>query len=131
MEACTELCNHVTVTTNKLSTSNWCSNIYNWDVHIDWKKAGVDQLALDQEQPKHLLKEKILDEEGSISVSGFFWGSCLKNAFTAPVTPSSFSMALASSIAWSFTWKYKHELNQSICFWKKQAHFIWLISGKV
>jgi len=64
-----------------------------------------------QGQPKHLLKEKILD--GSVdgsdsgSGSGFFRGRCLKNAFTAPSTPSSFSMSLASSTARSFTWHVK------------------------
>ena len=67
---------------------------------------GVDPLDSNQEQPKHLLKEKKLDGCGSASASGFFWGSCLKNAFTAPATPSSLSMALARSIARFFTWNY-------------------------
>jgi len=67
---------------------------------------GSNQLALDQEKPKHLaIYEKQLDEDGSVLGSGLFLGSCLKNAFTAPVTPSSFSIALASSIACSFTYK--------------------------
>uniref|UniRef100_A0A2P2KYJ6 Sterol 3-beta-glucosyltransferase UGT80A2-like n=1 Tax=Rhizophora mucronata TaxID=61149 RepID=A0A2P2KYJ6_RHIMU len=52
-----------------------------------------------QEQPKHLLKEKRLDGSGNGMGSGFLQGRCLKKAFTAPVTPSSFFIALASSTA--------------------------------
>jgi hypothetical protein len=58
-----------------------------------------------QAQPKHLRQYEKLDGagEGSGSGSGFFRGRCLKNAFTAPVAPSSFSMALARSTARSLT----------------------------
>ena len=57
-----------------------------------------------QEQPKHLLKEKKPGDTDSGSGSGFLQGRCFKKAFTAPATPSSFSMAFASSTARSFTW---------------------------
>lgn len=61
-----------------------------------------------QEQPKHFLTEP---KHGSMKpvgtgegwVGGFLGGRCLKKAFTAPVTPSSVSMAAASSSARSFT----------------------------
>lgn len=77
---------------------------------------GFDLLSLNQEQPKHLLIEKILDGIDSGSGSGIFRGSCLKNALTAPVTPSSFSMALASSIARSLTWDCIKKLNEIVIF---------------
>lgn len=71
---------------------------------ILWRNTweGLNEI---QAQPKHLLKEKKLDVtgSGSGSGSGFLKGRCLKKAFTAPVTPSSFSMAFASSTARSFT----------------------------
>ena len=70
---------------------------------ILWRNTweGLNEI---QAQPKHLLKEKKLDVTGSGSGSGFLKGRCLKKAFTAPVTPSSFSMAFASSTARSFTY---------------------------
>jgi len=45
---------------------------------------------------------------GGGSVSDFL-GKCLKNAFTAPFTPSSDSMALANSMARSFTCNFLGE----------------------
>jgi hypothetical protein len=56
-----------------------------------------------QAQPKHLRQQEKLDGAGDGSGSGFFGGRCVKNAFTAPVAPSSFSMALARSTARSLT----------------------------
>lgn len=58
-----------------------------------------------QEQPKHLRMERKFDGVVSGSGSSFLHGRCLKNAFTAPVTPSSFSMAFASLTARSLTCK--------------------------
>ena len=61
------------------------------------------KLTSNQEQPKHLLMENTLGGTGSDFGSDFCRESCLKNAFTAPTTPSSFFIALASSRARSFT----------------------------
>lgn len=64
--------------------------------------------SLRQEHPKHLLIDRKLEVDRSVSGSGFRQGicSCFKKAFTAPVTPSSFSIALASSTARSFTYHW-------------------------
>ena len=56
-----------------------------------------------QKQPKHFLINKRFDFWGSGSGSSFLRESCLKNALTAPSTPSSFSRTFASKTARSFT----------------------------
>ncbi|GKU89670.1 hypothetical protein SLEP1_g3778 [Rubroshorea leprosula] len=71
-----------------------------WNKILTGENKHLDEI---QEQPKHLLMEKNVDGCSVDGLgSGFSRGRCLKNAFTAPVTPSSFSIALASSTARSF-----------------------------
>lgn len=60
-----------------------------------------------QEQQKHVRKsgKKPIMPDGCAAAWGdFLMGRCFKNALTAPEAPSSVSIALANSTAFSFTW---------------------------